>query len=333
VAEQSDTRLELALRAALSDEAAAVPFRIRPDDVRTRARTRRASGTLGKLAGGLAAVAAAVALLFVGASLLPAPSGPASQPGGGALDSLPPFERVLAASISGHELARAEGVGPDGGTLAGTIVPGRPAELVLACSDGEIGVSLVVDGAELFLGTRPCTGGLGEVAVPARDTRDATVASLALDVPRGTAWRAVVTGAEPSVVVDAGASDQASLPAWHELAAMGSSGATEIARASGSAGDGAVTYRVPGLGAAAALEILMTCDVGAITVSFADAPEVSSEDGAEPVPCDGSVITIGWQRSADQDFASEIHVRPQAGTAWEAIVRAVPAASGAAATP
>ena len=273
-----DRTLEAELVRALRVEADSIPFRVRAADVRAAA--ARTSSRRRRLP---VALAASVALLTVGAITFTittrAPGDVGAAPA--AMPDLPSYERLLEVSIGGRELARGEGVvAADATVLSVPVVTGfHPAEVVFTCNGSAVTLSAAGDGSpirELLGGLDfDCSSGVSRTWIAGPAAIGASGTGLRIEADAGTAWRAIVIGLPDTADVVAGTEAVAGLPSFEELAAAESaSSLPEVARAAAAATGESTLYRVPGLGEPAAMQSVLACTGGPLTLVWARRPDV-----------------------------------------------------------
>ena len=339
MADVQDPILESLLRTTLREEAASVPFRLRPEDVRpTVARTSgpgwrpimlvAAVALVGLAAGGVMLAGAFRAVPRVEPSAPPAPlTGP--------LAGIPSFERLLGVAASFDPvIARAEGFAPADSTTVLTADTAMPwVAVVFACQ-----------GPGLALGSQPggpttvneygpalgpaidCSGGV--LGSPVLWSSPDTVHGLLINAQAGTAWRAIVIGRPVDVPErPASASAMPGLPAFEALAAQRPSLGNVIARAGGT-GDQAGTSLTVSVTPGDRATMVFVCDHGPAEIALGTATTIDAGFGIGTLGCDPQSSMVldlpGPDRGIDY---STLRVRVGPGAAWEALLVQRPAAS------
>ena len=230
MAEQLDPILETRLRAALRDEADAVPFTLRAGELeRLAGQRRRAQRAQGLSVLAMAAVVV-VAVAGVAAMANLRATGPVAP---GKLAGLASYDQLVAAGGGAPEVLRAESdaIAGDGQWQYGLPTGGGSLKVVVACLGGPLSLATASEGAAgTGLGSVACSGAATTVSVGTDPAiAAASSPSIRLNAPGGTAWRMIVfsttasaspAGPPPTV----GPSDAIwTLPSYAELMAASQS--------------------------------------------------------------------------------------------------------------
>ena len=339
MADVQDPVLESLLRMTLREEAASIPFRLRPEDVRPSvARTPgpgwrpiilvAAVALVGLAAGGVMLAGAFRAVPRVEPSAPPAPlTGP--------LAGLPSFERLLGVTASFDTvIARAEGFAPADSTTVLTADKAMPwVALVFACQGPGLSFGPQPGGPTTVNLPEPqlpqpidCSGGV--LGSPVLWASPDTVHGLMVNAKGGTAWRVIVTG-RPVDVPERPASAAAvpGLPTFETLLAARPGLGTEIGRGGG-IGDAAGTSFTMSVKPGDRATVVFACDQGPAEFALGTAATVDAGFGIGTVGCDPQGPMFLDLPGPDRGIEySTFRVRIAPGAAWEALLVQRPVAS------